>query len=64
MEWNWNCTSVLYTVFHRRRYIDTINDYNSIIEEFQKLYEQTSVTQQYARARILSGMKKSKKSWQ
>jgi hypothetical protein len=27
--------------FEKERYIDTINDYNSIIDEFQKLYEQT-----------------------
>jgi hypothetical protein len=40
---------------------NTINDYNSIIEEFQKSYEQTPVTQRYARARILSGMKKAKR---
>jgi hypothetical protein len=43
------------------RYIDTINDYNSIIEEFEKLYEQTPVTQRYARARIISGIRKSKR---
>jgi hypothetical protein len=30
--------------FEKCRYIDTINDYNNIIAEFQKLYEQTSVT--------------------
>ena len=47
--------------FEKWRYIDTINDYNSIIAEFQKLHEQTPVTQRYARARILSGLKKSKK---
>jgi ElaB/YqjD/DUF883 family membrane-anchored ribosome-binding protein len=49
--------------FEKWRYTDTINDYNSIIEEFEKLYEQTppTATQQYARARILSGMKQSKR---
>jgi hypothetical protein len=47
--------------FEKFRYIDTINDYNMIIEEFQKSYEQTPVTQRYARARILSGMKQSKR---
>jgi hypothetical protein len=46
--------------FERWRYTDNINAYNSIIEEFQKLYEQTPVTQRYARARIPSGMKRSK----
>jgi hypothetical protein len=34
---------------------------NYIIKEFQKLYEQTPVTQPYARARIISGLKKSKR---
>src|SRR5919202_1072849 len=45
--------------FEKWRYIDTINVYNSIIEEFQKLYEQTPSTQRFARARI-SGMKQPK----
>jgi hypothetical protein len=47
--------------FEKWRYIDTINDYNSIIAEFQKLYEQTPVTQRYTRARIQSEMKESKR---
>ena len=47
--------------FQRSRYIDTINDYNNLIAEFQKLYEQTPATQRYARARIQSRMKKSKR---
>ena len=47
--------------FEKERYIDSINDYSSVIEEFQKLYDQTSVTNRFARARILSGMKKSKR---
>jgi hypothetical protein len=50
--------------FEKWRYTDTINDYNMIIEELEKLYEQTPVTQRYARARILSGLKRSKESWQ
>ena len=47
--------------FEKWRYVDTINDYSSLIEEFQKLYEQTHVTQRYARARIQSEMKESKR---
>jgi hypothetical protein len=47
--------------FERWRYTDNIDACNSIIEEFVKLYEQTPVTQRYARARILSGLKKSKR---
>ena len=47
--------------FERWRYTDSINDYNSIIEEFEKLYEQTPTTDRYARARIISGMKRSRK---
>jgi hypothetical protein len=47
--------------FEKERYIDSINVYNSIIEEFQKLYEQTPATDRFARARIVSGMKQSKR---
>jgi hypothetical protein len=47
--------------FEKWRYINTINAYSSIIEEFQKLYEQTPSTDRYARARILSGMKQSRR---
>ena len=47
--------------FERWRYIDTINDYSSIIEEFQKLYDQTPTTNRTARARILNGLKQSKR---
>jgi hypothetical protein len=47
--------------FDKLRYIDTINDYNNLIAEFQKLYEQTPTTNHFIRARILSGMKKSKR---
>jgi hypothetical protein len=43
------------------RYIDTIRDYNMILDEFQKSYEQIPVTQRYARTRILSGMKRAKR---
>jgi lipopolysaccharide biosynthesis protein len=43
------------------RYIDTIDDYTKIIEEFQKLYEQTPTTQRYTRARIISGIKQSER---
>ena len=47
--------------FEKWRYTHTINDYNNlIIEEFQKLYDKTPATDRFARARILSGMKKSK----
>src|SRR5918912_467498 len=47
--------------FEKWRYIDTINDYISLIAEFQKLYEQTPTTNHFMRARIQSGMKKSKR---
>jgi hypothetical protein len=43
------------------RYIDAIRDYNMIIEEFEKSYQQTPVTQRYTRVRILSGMKRAKR---
>jgi hypothetical protein len=47
--------------FEKFRYIDTINDYNMIIEECQKLYDNTSVTNRFIRARILCGMRQSKR---
>jgi hypothetical protein len=47
--------------FEKRRYTDTISDYSSLIAEFQKLYEQTPASDRFARARIQSGMKKSKR---
>jgi hypothetical protein len=50
--------------FEKCRYIDTINDYNNIIVEFQRLYEQTPVTDRFARARIQSGMKNQKEIYQ
>jgi hypothetical protein len=47
--------------FEMFRYIDSINVYKSLIEEFQKLYEQTPASDHFIRARILNGMKKSKR---
>ena len=47
--------------FEKWRYIDTINDYNNLIEEFRKLYDNTPTTNHFMRARILSGLKKSKR---
>jgi hypothetical protein len=43
------------------RYIDSINVYSSVIEELEKLYDQTPVTQRYTRARIRSGIKQSQR---
>jgi hypothetical protein len=50
--------------FEKERYIDSINVFNSIIEEFQKMYEKTPATDRLACARILNGMNQSKQSWQ
>jgi hypothetical protein len=47
--------------FEKEWYIDSINIYNTIIDELQKLYEQTPVTNRFTRVRILSGMKQSKR---
>jgi hypothetical protein len=49
--------------FEKWRYTDTISDYNSIIAEFQKLYEKTPTANRFMRARIQSGMKKSKRDF-
>ena len=46
--------------FEKMRFIDNINVYSSVIEECQKLYDKTPASDRFIRARILSGMKKSK----
>jgi hypothetical protein len=46
--------------FEKERFIDSINVFNSIIEEFQKMYEQTPATDRLARDEILDGMEQSK----
>jgi len=45
--------------FERWRYTDTINNYKSIIEEFQKLNRQ-KLTDRSMRVRIQSGLKQAK----
>jgi hypothetical protein len=47
--------------FEKERYIDSINVYNSIIEEFQKLYDKTPATDRLAGDEILDGMEQSKR---
>jgi hypothetical protein len=47
--------------FEKWRYIDTINEYNILIAEFQKIYENTPAPDRFIHARIQSGMKKSKR---
>jgi hypothetical protein len=49
--------------FEKWRFKDTINDYNMIIKEFEKLYEQTPTTNHFMRSRIVSGMRKSKRDF-
>ncbi len=44
--------------FEKWRYTDTINGYNILIAELQKLYEQTPTSDRFMRARIQSGMSK------
>jgi hypothetical protein len=46
------------------RYIDAIHDYNSMIEELKKMYEQKPGTNRYIRYRIESEMKEAKRDWQ
>jgi hypothetical protein len=47
--------------FEKWRFKDTINDYNLVIEECQKLYDNTPVTNRFIRARSLSTMKRAQK---
>jgi hypothetical protein len=44
--------------FEKWRFKDTINDYNMIIGECQKLYDNTPVTNRLTRATCLSTMKR------
>lgn len=44
--------------YERWFYKDTINNYNMLLEEFTKHYEQTPVTQRLARARLRSVIKR------
>jgi len=37
--------------------------YSNVIEELQNLYEYTPATDRHVRARIQSGLKKSKREW-
>jgi hypothetical protein len=43
--------------FEKMRYIDSINTYNSIIEDCQKQYDKTSQTDRAVRVRCLKGIK-------
>ena len=43
------------------RCLDAIHNYNSIIDELQKMYEQTPATNRYIRHRIESEMKEAKR---
>ena len=47
--------------FEKERYIDSINVFNSIIEEFEKLYDKTPMTDRLTRDEILDGIKQSKR---
>lgn len=42
--------------FEKERFLDSINVYSDIIEEFQKLYDKTPMTDRLTRAKILNGM--------
>jgi len=44
--------------FEKFRYIDTINDYNFVIRECQKLYDNTPVANHFIPARSFSTMKR------
>ena len=49
--------------FERFRYIDTINNYNLVIDECQKLYDNTpaTATNRFIRARSLGTMKRAQR---
>jgi hypothetical protein len=43
--------------FEKFRYVDTINEYNNVIAELQKLYDSTPPTNRFIRASCLKGLK-------
>ena len=47
--------------FEQWRFKDTIDNYNMILEELEKHYDQTPVTNRYTRSRILSTMKRAQR---
>jgi hypothetical protein len=47
--------------FEKFLYIDSINDYKSVIEECQKLYDNTPPSDRFIRARSVSTMKRAQK---
>ena len=47
--------------FEKERFIDSINVFNSINEEFQKLYEKTPASDRLTRVKILDGIEQSKR---
>jgi hypothetical protein len=48
--------------YEKETFIDGIKGVNSIIEEFQKLYEQTPATDHLLRAEIIKGIEESKRT--
>ena len=47
--------------YEQFRYKDAIDDYNSVIEHCQKLYDETPVTNRIMRARCLSNMRRAQR---
>jgi hypothetical protein len=47
--------------FEKERYIDSINVYSSVIDQLQKLYDQTPASDHFTRTKIVNGMKQSKR---
>jgi hypothetical protein len=47
--------------FEKERFIDAINEYNRLIEEYLKLYDKAPTTDRFTRARIVSGIAQSKR---
>ena len=50
--------------FEKERFIDSINEFNRIIKEFEKLYDETPTTDHLIRDEILYGMSSLKETWQ
>ena len=47
--------------FEKMRYIDSINVYNSVIEECQKLYDKTPASDRFTSTRSLDGIKRAQR---
>jgi hypothetical protein len=55
-EWHFHLMKGDDKQFEQWRFIDSINNYNNLIEQFQKMYDETPASDRFMRAEIQSGI--------